>query len=243
MAGIATLSLRVQGPLDSGTLGLSLHSPQRLIRVSHSPAKVTPINDHVFDKTSLRREMRARRRRLTPREQNLAAEQLARKLATLPAFIRSQHIALYWPNDGEIDPRPLAARAWRCGKECYLPVLHPFQGRLLWFVRWRPDTPLHFNRFGIPEPNYQDQPKLSAPNLNLVLLPLVAFDRAGGRLGMGGGFYDRTFAFKQEAKQHGRQVGPALVGLAHACQEATQVMREPWDIPLDAVVTDRGVVR
>lgn len=210
--------------------------------MSYSSANVIPIHRHP-DKAQLRRLMRAHRRSLTPQQQDWAAEQLARRIFTLPAFVRSRHIALYWPNDGEISPLPLAERAWRCGKECYLPVLHPFEGRLLWFVHWRPDTPLYVNRFGIPEPRPHDHPRLAARHLNLVLLPLVAFDRAGGRLGMGGGFYDRTFAFKQEATQRGQWVGPTLVGLAHACQEATQVMREPWDIPLDAVVTDQGIVR
>jgi len=184
--------------------------------------------------------MRLRRRALTPREQRQAAERLARHLTTLPDFVRSRHIALYWPNDGEVDPRPLAQRAWQAGKECYLPVLHPFEGRLLWFARWRPDTPLHPNRFGIPEPDPMGEPRWRAPYLNLVLLPLVAFDRAGGRLGMGGGFYDRTFAFKNGGPG---TIGPSLVGLAHACQEVPQLVRDSWDIPLNAVVTDRGLVR
>lgn len=196
------------------------------------------------DKKALRQRLRARRQALSPREQQEAAHAVARHLSHSPEFIRSRHIAVYWPNDGEVDPAPLVERAWALGKHCYLPVLHPTQPRRLWFVRWLPDTPLKENRFGIPEPNPYQEPRLAAHFLNLVLLPLVGFDHAGGRLGMGGGFYDRTFAFKQAPPDETPKArGPALVGLAHGCQEVPRLPRESWDIPLQAVVTELGVRR
>lgn len=194
------------------------------------------------DKKQLRQRLRTRRNALTAREQQDAAQSVARQLSVTPEFIRSRHIAVYWPNDGEVDPTPLVERAWQLGKQCYLPVLHPTQPRRLWFVLWQPDTALYPNRFGIPEPNAYREPRLAAEFLNLVLLPLVGFDASGGRLGMGGGFYDRTFSFKADQRRIvGR--GPDLFGLAHACQEVPALPCEPWDIPLRAVVTDQGIVR
>ncbi len=194
------------------------------------------------DKKRLRQRLRARRNALTTREQRDAAHAVARQLSHSAEFIRSRHIGVYWPNDGEVDPAPLVERAWQLGKQCYLPVLHPTEPRRLWFVLWQPDTPLYPNRFGIPEPNPYREPRLAAAFLNLVLLPLVGFDAQGGRLGMGGGFYDRTFAFKARPERIPGQ-GPNLFGLAHACQEVPTLPSEPWDIPLSAVVTDQGIVR
>src|SRR5690606_6424039 len=169
-----------------------------------------------------RHQMRKRRLALSVERQRRAALDLARLIVRLPVFMRSRHIALYLPNDGEIDPHLIAERAWRMGKRCYLPVLHPLRAGQLVFVRYHPDTRLYPNRFGIPEPDIRHHPWLPAQYLDLVLMPLVAFDRLGGRLGMGGGFYDRSFAFKQQAWSSGRK--PHLVGLAHSCQETREVI-------------------
>lgn len=204
-------------------------------------ADLRPDPNLLSAKRQLRRQMRARRRALTPAQQRRSAQALARQLQRMPAFIRSRKIALYLPNDGEIDPRPLAKKAWRMGKHCYLPVLHPLKPRQLIFIRYRPDTPLYPNRFGIPEPDLRRHSWLAPESLDLVLLPLVAFDREGGRLGMGGGFYDSTFAFKNRTLP--RKTKPQLVGLAHSCQEAESVARETWDIPLSAIVTERELIQ
>jgi 5-formyltetrahydrofolate cyclo-ligase len=200
----------------------------------------TPHADLTQAKRRMRQEMRARRQSLSPGQQQRAAQRLAKQLIRLPAFLRSRHVALYLPNDGEIDPRPLTQLAWRMGKRCYLPVLHPMKGRQLAFVRFRPDTRLRPNRFGIPEPDFRRASGLAPQYLDLVLLPLVAFDHRGGRLGMGGGFYDTTFAFKR--RHRGPHCKPQLVGLAHGCQEADEVVRENWDVPLSAVITDEGII-
>lgn len=179
--------------------------------------------------------MRQRRQALSPRQQAQAAQRLCRNLVNSTLFVRSRHLALYWPNDGEINPLPLAERAWAMGKQCYLPILHPTQPQQLWFGLWEPEQALTPNHFGIPEPPLKTARRLGAEQLSLVLMPLVAFDRDGGRLGMGGGFYDRTFAFKRQCNK-----GPRLLGLAHSCQEVEMLTRDAWDIPVDAVVTDQG---
>lgn len=189
-------------------------------------------------RNTLRKTLRARRRSLSPQQQAEAAKRLLQQLKRQPLFLRSQHIAFYLPNDGEIDPRPLIREAWRRGKQCYLPVLAPGKDNRLWFVRHTPTTPLIKNRFGIPEPRALFKHRFVSRQLDVVFLPLVGFDRRGGRMGMGGGFYDRSFAFKQNSASH----KPYLVGLAHQCQQVEQLQLAHWDIPLCAVATDQEII-
>lgn len=197
-----------------------------------------PIDTAGADRRSIRREMRQRRRGLSPRQQRIAAETLARLLKRQPLFQRSRHIAFYMPNDGEMDPRRLLQVALSLGKRCYLPVLHPSRSGHLWFLPYASDTPLSRNIFGIPEPVVGGARRIPAPALDLVFMPLVAFDSCGARLGMGAGYYDRTFAFKASQPGH----SPVLMGLAHSCQQANCLPTEPWDIPLAAIATDGGLI-
>jgi 5-formyltetrahydrofolate cyclo-ligase len=188
-----------------------------------------------FDKKLLRRQVRQRRRALSVFQQRRASERLTRHLLDRPEFVSANTVAVYLAADGEIDPKPLIKVAWRLGKRVYLPVLRA--GNYLRFAEYKPAARLRRNRLGIPEPaikRFRDPRRL-----DLVLMPLVAFDRRGGRLGMGGGFYDRTFAFLlAESKRR-----PALVGLAHAFQEAESLSMEAWDVPMVAVATDRGWIK
>lgn len=188
------------------------------------------------DRAALRRQLRAARRALTAPQQQLAARRLTHELSLLPALRQARRIALYWPMDGEIDPRALRRHQRLARHDFYLPVLSAFPASTLRFVRWRPGMPLHRNRFGIPEP--AGRRRLMASKMDVVLLPLTGFDAAGNRLGMGGGFYDRTLAFMR----HG-QPRPLLIGLAHACQQVARLPAASWDVPLALVATDRGLVR
>lgn len=188
----------------------------------------------------IRREVRRRRRALSVQQQRQAAADLRRLLARQPLFQRSRHIAFYLPNDGEIDPRPLMQLAMRLGKYCYLPLLHPAREGRLWFLRYRASDKLKPNRFNIPEPVLGRSARRHARALDLVLLPLVAFDQGGGRLGMGAGFYDRTFAFKLEEGRSRHT--PALIGLAHRCQQVPALPLAEWDVALAAIGTDGGIV-
>jgi 5-formyltetrahydrofolate cyclo-ligase len=189
------------------------------------------------NRQTLRRDIRQRRRALSPQQQQLASEHLCQRLARQPLFLRSKRIALYLPNDGEIDPTPLLHTALVRNKQCYLPVLKPGSENTLWFVRYQQDTPLHHNRFGIPEPAADPRYKVRARDLDLVLMPLVAFDDQGNRMGMGGGFYDRSFAFKH--RNHSHQ--PYLLGLAHSCQQVDNLNIQHWDIPLHGIATEKRI--
>lgn len=181
--------------------------------------------------------MRARRRSLNPSAQTTAAEALARQLLRLPEVQRARHIACYLPQDGEISPQRFAARARHRGKHILLPALRHFPHDHVAFAEWRGQGRQRRNRFGINEP--VNTRHWRACDLDLILLPLVGFDSAGGRLGMGGGFYDRTLAFK-----HGQRARkPVLIGIAHECQRVETLIRASWDVPLRAIVTDRHCYR
>ena len=178
--------------------------------------------------------MRSQRRHLTPHQQQHAANQVLQCWQKKNRHRHYRHLAIYWPSDGEIDPLPIAEYAWRLGMRVYLPVLHRWRPRQLWFLPFTDSTPLARNRFSIPEPQGRRCGPVKAQQMDQVLMPLVAFDRRGGRLGMGGGFYDTTFAFKRAGKRR-----PQLIGLAHSFQETDELPMAEWDVPMDGVITER----
>ncbi len=186
-----------------------------------------------------RKKLRAIRRALTPSQQQQAAQQLVQRLRSHPVFLRSRHISFYMADDGEMDLHLLMQAATAMGKQCYLPVLHPLKEGRLWFSAYREGDVLVKNRFGLQEPPVEKK-QFPAWALDLVLMPLVGFDRNGNRLGMGGGFYDRTFAFKQAAS---RPKTPVLMGVAHHCQEVESLKGETWDVGLDYITTDKEIIR
>jgi 5-formyltetrahydrofolate cyclo-ligase len=190
-----------------------------------------------LSRPTLRRQLRQARRQLSPTRQRLAARELYRQLAQHPVFRRARHIAFYLPNDGEIDPRPLMLEAQRRGKATYLPVLNAWPRTRMVFQRIMPNERLRPNRFGIAEPAFRPNRQRRIWTLDLVLMPLVGFDEHGGRLGMGGGFYDRSLAYRGRRKNGHK---PTLLGLAHECQKVDRLPLEPWDVSLQATVTDQS---
>lgn len=190
-------------------------------------------------RTTQRRQLRAARRSLSRAQQRLASQALLHRLAQHPLFVRSRHVAFYLAVDGEIDPSPLLELAQRRGKACYVPVLSRWPATHMRFQRLHTAQRWRRNRFGIAEPVPDARHQIPAWRLNLVLMPLVGFDATGNRLGMGGGFYDRTFAYRA---RRDRWKGPRLFGLAHDCQKVAGLTSASWDIALDAIVTDRELI-
>ena len=185
----------------------------------------------------LRRDLRLARQSLSPRQQRVAAENLTRRLCIHPLFIRSGRIGLYLANDGEIDPAGIARAALKYNKKVFLPVLNPVHKGHLLFLPWTPTTPMRKNRFGIMEPDIRQIKPRPAWVPDLVLMPLTGFDSKGNRLGMGGGFYDRSFNFKRHLTHN---APPVLVGLAHECQKVGSIPVASWDVPVHAVFTDKN---
>lgn len=189
----------------------------------------------------LRRQIRQARRALDDDFRQDAALRLAEAVAGTREFQNSRHIALYLANDGEMDLWPLLEHAWDMGKTVYLPVLglrHEFRMR---FLPYGPDDVLLPNRFGIAEPEHtrRFEPR-KVWSLDLMLLPLVAFDAAGNRLGMGGGFYDHTLTYLHQRRRWRK---PTLLGAAFELQRVKHLEAGRWDVPLDGVATELGIIR
>lgn len=187
----------------------------------------------------LRRELRRRRAALSRQVRSRHSRHLVLHLSLAHELRGLRRVALYLPNDAEIDPTGLLECPRRPDRRHYLPVLRPGPYSRLWFAPYEPGERLVLNRFGIPEPVARGR-RLTRPlDLDLVLVPLVGFDGQGNRLGMGGGFYDRSFSFLRHRERGWRR--PLLIGTAFACQEIEDIPSEPWDVPLDAVATEEGI--
>ena len=181
----------------------------------------------------MRQQFKALRQLLSndEREQNAILAQ--QHCLASPEFLRAKHIACYFSVRDELDTAALFAACWRAGKNCYVPVIDEAT-KAMRFAHYVKETPLVANRYGILEPiapQFKDNHLL-----DLVLVPLLAFDQKGFRLGMGGGFYDRSFAFLLPLK---RPAQPILLGLAFSKQQAHDVYPDDWDVPLDGVITEK----
>jgi len=191
------------------------------------PLFITPENS---TRASIRKIIRTKRQALTSTFQNNAAEMLLLTLKDDCKVKRSQHIALYLANDGELDLQPFIDWCWQKNKHVYLPVLHPFCPGNLLFLLYERDSTMIKNHLGIFEPKLAVNKVCPLEKLDLLFTPLVAFDCTGARLGMGGGCYDRTLA-------NWRQHKLIPIGLAHDCQQVDSIPVEYWDIPLPKIIT------
>jgi len=192
---------------------------------------------NIDTKRELRAVMRARRRDLSDDERAEASASLHSHLLTLIGLSRPHRVAAYIPNDGEIDPMSALDQLVERGVEGYLPVIFGTRRPRLRFARYHPKEPLTFGKFGIPIP-FHDKRELKNPvDIDWLLMPLVAFDASGSRIGMGGGFYDATLAVSQARRAWRR---PKLIGIAHEFQRVERLEVDSWDIPLDGILTDRG---
>ena len=180
-------------------------------------------------RNQLRQQIRKTRANLTALQQQQAEDSITQQALAFIEERNAQHIALYVSFDGEISTDKLIKILWAQGKQVYLPVLHPFNPNHLLFLRYLPDTPMLKNKFSIWEPKLNVQNVLPLDELDILFTPLVAFDQQGNRLGMGGGFYDRTL-------QHWQKSPFIPVGLAHQCQQVEQLPTEAWDVPLHQIL-------
>jgi len=189
-----------------------------------------------LSRQTYRKNIRNKRRFLSEKEQIQAAEMLIRHCKQLKDVINGQHIALYLSIDGELNTAPLIKWLWQEKKSVYLPVIHPFsQGNLL-FLHYHPHSEMVSNRYGILEPKLKKNDLIPVKYLDIIFTPLVGFDHEGHRLGMGGGYYDRTLAPWFKTK-----IGAKPIGLAHDCQLVDTLPTESWDIPLPKIITPNKI--
>ena len=181
-------------------------------------------------RSQLRKEIRQRRNTLSVIQQRNAAIALATSLSSHSKIQAANRIAVYLTNDGELGTSIFIDWCWQQQKEVYLPVVHPFSSGNLLFLRYQQDSKLISNAFGILEPKLDVTKVCPLTELDIICTPLVAFDETGARLGMGGGFYDRSLAHWQQTKLY-------PLGLAHDCQLVKNIPVESWDIPLPEIIT------
>ncbi len=186
-----------------------------------------------------RRRLRALRLGIEPRRRAAAELAIRATLERLRIFRRGGRVALYLPLPGEVDVRPCLPEAWRRGVETYVPRIVSRRRRLMAFVALAPESTARLNRYGIEEPAAVTR-SIAPIGLDVVLVPIVGYDRRGNRLGMGAGFYDRALRRRLDAGRAWRR--PRLVGVAFACQELPGIAASPWDVPLDLIVTEQGIV-
>ncbi|MFT5218375.1 MAG: 5-formyltetrahydrofolate cyclo-ligase [Planctomycetota bacterium] len=182
-------------------------------------------------------ELRQRNRQLRAALDSDAREQAGKRLferiSVMDEFLQAERIATYFAVNGEIDLTAIIDFALACGKQVYLPNL---DRQSLRFSPYFHDQKMRINKFKLPEPDVGDDEMIEPDQLNLVLAPLVVFDADGNRIGMGGGFYDRSFAFRKNPDCS----LPLLIGVAHELQRVDSILPEDWDVPLDRVVTDQA---
>ncbi|MBA6303773.1 5-formyltetrahydrofolate cyclo-ligase [Colwellia sp. MB02u-14] len=185
----------------------------------------------------LRQKIRYQRSLLSADQQAEQSLLLSKKLIKEKVVKGVKHIAIYLANDGELNTQPFIDWCWQNNIAVYLPVIHPFsQGNLL-FLHYTETSALIKNKYGILEPKLDVRHIITVANLDIIFTPLVAFDRYGNRLGMGGGFYDRTLATWYAQYKQNQQTKPLPIGLAHDCQKVDNIPSETWDIPLLKIIT------
>lgn len=198
------------------------------------------------DKTlrqTLRRQFREQRLALCKQAQVKASLALAKQYRNDDLFQNAKKVAVYITHNGELNTAPLIQFLWEKNVQVYLPVLHPFcQGHLL-FIEYTEHTAMRSNTYGIPEPELDCTKICPSFALDLMFVPLVAFDDHGNRLGMGGGFYDRTLANFDRQQNAKDNIKPLIVGLAYDAQKAERLPSQAWDIPLPYVLTPTKLYR
>lgn len=185
-------------------------------------------------KSDLRKLLLSKRRQINSEQRSDDAKSAADLFAATDFFKTSTHIAGYYPMPDEFDCLPIIKKIWAAHKSCYLPRL-VLADNTLDFVMYHQDDTLQLNKYQISEPSEQNP--ISLNQLDIVLCPLVGFDLHGNRLGMGAGYYDRTFEkIRNESKKC------YLIGLAYEAQQVSELPKDPWDLTLAGIITEKRVI-
>lgn len=188
----------------------------------------------------IRNELKKRRSRHSDSECQTLSRQICRHIQHERHFKNRQRFAFYYPVGNEVNLLDLMYRAWDLKKTTFLPVLASFPRGNLWWIKHSETTPMYENRYGIPEPYHPARSRRTkVRSLDMIFMPLVAFDARGNRMGMGGGYYDRSLAkcYRTDNQWH----RPIRMGVAYSWQQVDDIPTEKWDIPLDAIATEHGV--
>jgi 5-formyltetrahydrofolate cyclo-ligase len=191
-----------------------------------------------LSRNKLRKELRQRRRDLPINKKKFASQRITAHLERSGWLRAGKRIAVYLATPEELDLQPLIRRAWHLGCRLFVPQIISTRQKTMTFHPFNSQTQLATHQWGMQQPANTHLP-VATRTLDAVLIPTVGFDRSGHRLGMGGGFYDRHFAYFHRSHNH----KPFLIGVAYACQEVPAIEAQPYDVPLDAILTERGFLR
>ena len=185
----------------------------------------------------IRERLKEKRKNLTKKQSSELSRAIFLRIIRSSWIQEHSNIGIYYALNGEADTLKLIEFLWSNNQNAFLPVMHH---NSLLFGNFAPNSDLNENTYGIPEPELTKENQVSALELDMVFVPLVAFDQDGYRLGMGGGYYDRTFEKKLKDQ---KPTTPLLVGLAYEFQKQNNLVHEPWDVPLDKVVTEANTYK
>ncbi|MDO6444305.1 5-formyltetrahydrofolate cyclo-ligase [Colwellia sp. 1_MG-2023] len=188
-----------------------------------------------LSRNEIRQLIRQKRQSLDESSQQQQSQLLAKSLKNHPKVLTAKSIAIYLTNDGELNTHDFINECWDQKIKTYLPVLHPFSKGHLLFLHYHAQTAMIRNKYHILEPKLNVQDVLPMEQLDIIFTPLVAFDNTGARLGMGGGYYDRTLNKWYTQKE--QTAKPYPIGLAHDFQQVDKVPSEHWDIPIPEIIT------
>ena len=184
----------------------------------------------------IRKRFRAERNAIEPATRARWSKQICDQFVQLDSYKSSHHIAAFLASDGEADPIELMRVAVEDGKQVFVPIVVG-KAKPLKFAPWQPDCEMRENRFGIFEPAVEKSDWIEASELDFVVTPLVAFDERCNRIGVGGGYYDRSFAYLKQTSSKATH----LVGFAFELQRIETIQPKSWDVSLEAVVTESKV--
>ena len=185
----------------------------------------------------LRQHIKIKRRTLSEAAREGHASRMRANLTESGLLDQHQKLGFYWSSAGEMPTQRLLELANQAGKDCYLPVIDSGGHNFLHFAPFHSSAELRNNKFSIPEPLHSHQQLIEGEQLDLVFVPLVAVDKAGNRVGMGKGYYDRTFQFMRAPRP---QITPLLVGLAYEFQRVERLEPQSWDVPLAMLITEKS---
>ena len=181
---------------------------------------------------NLRARIKEKRKQLSDESLNLLGNDILKNVQASISFEDRERISTYFSMNNEVDTSELNNYLWGINKHLFLPKIK--QDKLL-FSSYSKDQKLSLNDYGIPEPEHNDKKLIDAVEFDLMFIPLVAFDSKCNRIGMGGGYYDKTLAFKKESEKKSK---PLLIGLAYEFQKIDTIEKNTWDIPMDAIITE-----
>ncbi|CRK85766.1 Uncharacterized protein YgfA [Candidatus Providencia siddallii] len=188
----------------------------------------------VFQKKIIRKFFRSLRRQLSVNEKKYSAQMIVNRILSNKNIINSINIGLFLSFDGEINTVPLINALWKLNKNIFLPCIHPFIPQNLIFLYYDSKTILIKNNYCINEPKFNIYKIFSIENLDVIIVPLVAFDNQRNRLGMGGGFYDKILENWEQKKFY-------PIGIAYDCQKIEDLCIDNWDVQLPEIITPQKI--